>query len=60
MNKENVGSRLDDLLIEEEMLHEATVVAIKKAIAWQAEQAMIKKTLQKARSQKIQFNLKPT
>jgi hypothetical protein len=52
MNKENVGSRLDDLLIEEDMLHEATAFAIKKAIAWQAEQAMIKQNLTKSTQSK--------
>jgi DNA-binding Xre family transcriptional regulator len=48
MNKKNIGSSLDDLLIEEDMLHEATAIAVKRVIAWQIEQAMIAQNLTKS------------
>lgn len=49
MTKSNrhIGSRLDDLLAEDKVLEEVTARAIKRAIAWQIQQAMKKKGLNK-------------
>ena len=40
MSRKNVGSSLDDFLVEEAMLEETTAVAIKRVIAWQIAQEM--------------------
>lgn len=40
MSKKHIGSRLDDYLAEEDMLEEATAVAVKRIISWQIEQEM--------------------
>ncbi len=36
----HIGSSFDDFLAEEGQLEEATAIAVKRAIAWQIEQAM--------------------
>lgn len=47
MNKQHMGSRLDDFLADEAMLEEATAVAVKRVIAWQITQAMKAQQLNK-------------
>ena len=46
-NRENSGSRFDDFLEEEGLLEEAHVVAIKRVIAFQLSQLMVKQSLTK-------------
>jgi antitoxin HicB len=43
----HVGSSLDDFLKEEGILEETRAVAIKEAIAWQVQQAMLKDKITK-------------
>jgi antitoxin HicB len=43
----HVGSSLDDFLKEEGILEETRAVAIKEAIAWQVQQAMLKQKITK-------------
>jgi DNA-binding Xre family transcriptional regulator len=43
----HVGSSLDDFLREEGILEETRAVAIKEAIAWQVQQAMLKEKITK-------------
>jgi antitoxin HicB len=43
----HVGSSLDDFLKEEGILEETRAVAIKEAIAWQVQQAMLKEKITK-------------
>ena len=40
MKNQNIGSDFDDFLKEDDMLEEATAVAVKRVIAWQIEQEM--------------------
>lgn len=47
MNKQHMGSRLDDFLTDEAMLEEVTAVAVKRVIAWQITQAMKAQQLNK-------------
>ena len=47
MSKKHIGSRLDDYLAEEDMLEEATAVAVKRIISWQIEQEMKAQNLTK-------------
>ncbi|MFI4940625.1 MAG: helix-turn-helix domain-containing protein [Burkholderiales bacterium] len=54
MNKKHVGSNFDDFLAEEAILDEVTAVAVKRVIAWQIEQGMKAKKLNKtAMAQKM-------
>jgi hypothetical protein len=39
---EHVGSSLDEFLKEEGLLEEARTIAIKEAVAWQVQQAMLR------------------
>lgn len=39
-NANNIGSSFEDFLIEEDMLEEATAIAIKKVLAWQIAEEM--------------------
>ncbi len=43
----HIGSHFDDFLVEEGMLDETTAVAVKRVIAWQIEQAMAIKKINK-------------
>ncbi len=43
----HVGSSLDDFLKDEGILEETRAVAIKEAIAWQVQQAMLKEKITK-------------
>ena len=47
MKNKNIGSDFDDFLMDEGMLEEVTAVAVKRVIAWQIEQEMIKQKLTK-------------
>lgn len=49
MKKHNkrVGSSLDDFLKDEGTLEEARTIAIKEAVAWQVQQAMLKDNITK-------------
>ena len=47
MAKKHIGSSFDGFLEEEGTLEEATEVAIKRVLAWQIEQAMKQKNLNK-------------
>jgi antitoxin HicB len=49
MKKQNkhVGSSLDDFLKEEGILEETRTMAIKEAVAWQVQQAMLKDNITK-------------
>ena len=47
MSNKHIGSRLDDYLAEEDMLEEATAVAVKRIISWQIEQEMKAQNLTK-------------
>lgn len=47
MSKKHIGSRLDDYLAEEDMLEEATAIAVKRIISWQIEQEMKAQNLTK-------------
>jgi antitoxin HicB len=42
-----IGSSLDDLLEEDEMLSEVNALAFKRVLSWQVEQAMLEKKLSK-------------
>jgi antitoxin HicB len=42
-----IGSSLDDLLEEDEMLSGVSALAFKRVLAWQVEQAMLQKKLSK-------------
>ena len=48
MAKKNVGSNFDDFLEEEGLLEDATVVAVKRYIAYQLAQKMSEKNLSKS------------
>ncbi len=43
----HIGSSLDDLLKEDDLLAEAHAIAVKRALAWQVNQAMEKEKLSK-------------
>ncbi len=43
----HVGSSLDDFLKDEGILEEARAVAVKEAVAWQVQQAMLKDNISK-------------
>jgi len=49
MKKRNkhIGSSLDEFLQEEGILQEARAIAIKEAVAWQVQQAMLKEKITK-------------
>jgi len=47
VNQNHIGSSLDDLLLEDGSLAEATAIAIKRVLAWQIEQVMQEKGLSK-------------
>lgn len=49
MKKQNkhIGSSLDDFLKEEGILEETRAIAIKEAVAWQVQQAMLKDNITK-------------
>lgn len=47
MNK-RIGSRLDQFLVEEDLLVETEAVAIKRVIAWQIERLMMEEGLTKS------------
>lgn len=50
-----IGSSFDDLLEEEGMLDEINIIAIKRVIAWQIQQEMVKQNLSKTEmAQRIQ------
>lgn len=49
MAKQNIGSCFDDFLQEEQMLEEATAVAIKRVIAWQISEEMKAQSLTKTK-----------
>lgn len=40
MNAQHIGSSLDDFLTEEGVLEDATVIAVKRTIAWQIKKEM--------------------
>ncbi len=40
MNAQHIGSSLDDFLTEENLLENATVIALKRTIAWQIKKEM--------------------
>ncbi len=45
----HIGSSLDDLFEEEGTLDEINIIAIKRLIAWQIQQEMVKQNLSKIR-----------
>lgn len=47
LNKKHLGSSLDDFLVEEAMLEEATATAVKRVIAWQIGEEMKARKLTK-------------
>ncbi|CAM3813730.1 XRE family transcriptional regulator [Polynucleobacter arcticus] len=47
MKKKHIGSSFDDFLREESIFDQSTAVAVKRVIAWQIEQEMIKQKLTK-------------
>ncbi len=47
MKKKHIGSSFDDFLKEESIFDHSSAVAVKRAIAWQIEQEMIKQKLTK-------------
>jgi len=48
MKSKHIGSNFDDFLNEESLLQEATaIIAVKRVIAWQIEQAMEKQNINK-------------
>ena len=47
MKKKHVGSSFDDFLKEESIFDHSSAVAVKRVIAWQIEQEMIKQNLTK-------------
>jgi predicted XRE-type DNA-binding protein len=40
MNAQHIGTSLDDFLAEEDLLEDATVIAVKRTIAWQIKKEM--------------------
>ena len=40
MNAQHIGTSLDDFLTEEDLLQDATVIAVKRSIAWQIKKEM--------------------
>ena len=48
MAKKNVGSNFDEFLVEEGILEEASVVAVKRVIAFQLAEKMSEKNLSKS------------
>ena len=48
INKAHVGSSLDDLLIEDGTLDEATAIATKRVLAWEVAQQMEMQKISKA------------
>lgn len=40
MNAQHIGTSLDDFLTEEDLLEDATVIAVKRTIAWQIKKEM--------------------
>ncbi len=40
MNTQHIGASLDDFLTEEDLLEDATVIAVKRTIAWQIKKEM--------------------
>lgn len=40
MNAQHIGASLDDFLTEEDLLEDATVIAVKRTIAWQIKKEM--------------------
>lgn len=49
MSQENLGSSIDDFLMEEGTLEEAQAHAVKEVVAWQLAEAMKKNKLSKDR-----------
>lgn len=47
MKKKHIGSKFDDFLREESIFDQSSAVAVKRVIAWQIEQEMIKQKLTK-------------
>lgn len=47
MKKKHIGSNFDDFLKEESIFDHSSAVAVKRVIAWQIEQEMIKQKLTK-------------
>ena len=47
MKKKHIGSSFDDFLKEESIFDHSSAVAVKRIIAWQIEQEMIKQKLTK-------------
>lgn len=47
MKKKHIGSNFDDFLKEESIFDHSSAVAVKRIIAWQIEQEMIKQNLTK-------------
>lgn len=47
MKKKHIGSSFDDFLKEESIFDHSSAVAVKRVIAWQIEQEMIKQNLTK-------------
>ena len=47
MAKKNIGSSFDDFLLEENLLEDATAVAVKRVVAFQLEQKMSESKLSK-------------
>ena len=47
MKKKHIGSNFDDFLREESIFEHSSAVAVKRVIAWQIEQEMIKQKLTK-------------
>ena len=45
--RDRIGSRLDDILVQDGVLAEVEAAAIKRVLAWQIEQAMKEKGLSK-------------
>ncbi len=41
IKNKHIGSNFDDFLAEDNLLEEATAIAVKRVIAWQIEQAML-------------------
>lgn len=47
MKKKYIGNNFDDFLKEESIFNQSTAIAVKRVIAWQIEQEMIKQKLTK-------------
>ena len=47
MKKKHIGSSFDDFLKQESIFDQSSAVAVKRVIAWQIEQEMIKQNLTK-------------